>query len=61
MGQLIQTICKNLGLEERRFKGDIVQVMQHDIDYNAVNSKLLTLKKESEAYLDKAFNKVNRE
>lgn len=54
----IDTLCKNLGLEERRFNGNLIEAMQHDIDYDAVNTKLLVLKAESEAYLDKAFDGV---
>ena len=54
----IDTLCKNLGLEERRFNGNVIETMQHDIDYDAVKAKFLVLKAESEAYLDKTFDGV---
>lgn len=54
----IDTLCKEFGLEDRRFNGTLIEVMQQNIDYKVVNDKLVLLKAESMNYLDKAFDGV---
>lgn len=52
----IDTLCSNLGLEERRFCGEIVETMLYEIDYKTVESKLSDLRIKTDEYLDEAFN-----
>lgn len=52
----IDSLCEILGLNERRYSGDVVDV-ERDIDYEAVDKKLSNLRKESVEYLSKALNK----
>ncbi len=51
----IDTLCKNLGLQDRRYKGQTVAQMKRPIDYQKVEDKLLRLKKETEKYFNNAF------
>lgn len=51
----IDSLCQNLNLSERRFSGDICAI-RNEINYQAVDENLMKLKKQTEAYLDKAFD-----
>lgn len=53
----IDTLCHNLGLEDRRFGGKIETITQ-PIEYDAVYNKLNILRDKANAYLDKAFENV---
>lgn len=53
----IDSLCTLLGLEERRFQGD-VQAVCRDIDYDPVEEKLEKLRLDSCAYLIKALKEV---
>ncbi|MBR4260886.1 MAG: polysaccharide pyruvyl transferase family protein [Clostridia bacterium] len=55
----IDSLCTNLGISERRFVGNIMSVLD-EIDYHSVNIKLNKLKSETDKYLDKAFDKLDR-
>lgn len=54
----IDTLCQNLGLEERRYNGHIKDIMK-PIDYDSVFNKLEMLKKAADDYLDKALQDVS--
>ena len=51
----VDSLCQNLNLSERRFSGDICAI-RNEINYQAVDENLMKLKKQTEAYLDKAFD-----
>lgn len=51
----IDTLCQNLGLENRRFEGKIGKITK-PIDYESVYKKLDVLRDEANTYLDKAFD-----
>lgn len=51
----IESLCTLLGLEERRYRGDITEQMLADIDYDSVDAKLIALRKESLDYLERAL------
>lgn len=57
----IDTLCGNLGLEARRFRSaqELPGQLADPIDYDAVSAKLAELKKETDYYLDKAFEGVS--
>lgn len=50
----IDSLCSLLGLSERRYNGNISDVMK-DYDYDEVDRKLENLRKESESYLFEAL------
>lgn len=54
----IDTLCHNLGLEDRRFKGKIETITQ-PIDYDIVYRKLNVLRNKANTYLDKALGSVS--
>jgi hypothetical protein len=54
----IDSLCQNLGLTERRFKGDISKITQ-SIDYEDVYKKLDTLRVEANKFIDEALNGVS--
>lgn len=56
----IDTLCGNLGLEDRRFSthADIVKQLTATIDYSLVDQKLSELRKATSDYLDAAFENV---
>ena len=54
----IDTLCHNLGLEDRRFDGKIEAITQ-PIDYDTVYKKLNVLRDKANLYLDKAFEGVS--
>lgn len=53
----IDTLCINLGLQGRRYKSinELGKQLSTDIDYNTVESRLMEIKKGTDAYLDLAF------
>lgn len=53
----IDTLCDNLGLQDRRYKGidKLAHQLSFAIDYNAVQERLSELKSDAEAYLDAAL------
>ena len=51
----IDSLCQNLNLSERRFSGDIYAI-QKEINYQMVDENLMTLKRQTDAYIDKAFD-----
>ena len=54
----IDTLCHNLGLEDRRFDGKIEAITQ-PIDYDTVYKKLNILRDRANTYLDEAFESVS--
>ncbi len=56
----IDTLCKNLNLEDRRYKSiqDLAEQLTRKIDYENVDIKLDKLKKEAECYLNSVFKGV---
>lgn len=54
----IDSLCKLLGLEERRYNGNIYNSVIKTIDYDAVNRKLETLRINSEEYLREALKEI---
>jgi len=54
----IDSLCKLLGLEQRRYSGDIYNSIIKDIDYNAVDMKLEKLRVNSEKYLREALEEI---
>lgn len=50
----IDSLCQNLGVSERRFSGDILEI-QKDINYAEVTCKLKQLQKTTNQYIDTAF------
>lgn len=54
----IDSLCNNLGLQERRFSGNICTDMAASIDYQKVDSHLSKMRDFSKKYLEDAFNDV---
>lgn len=54
----IDSLCQNLGLEDRRFNGKISEVRK-DINYKNIYKNLDKLKQLTNAYLDKAFEDIS--
>lgn len=56
----IDTLCGNLGLQERRYNTKVALDKQlvSKIDWNLVKDKLLKLKRDTDKYLDTAFSDV---
>ena len=54
----IDTLCQNLGIENRRFNGKI-ETIRETIDYEDVLERLNNLKKKTMAYLDEAFEDIS--
>ena len=54
----IESMCKNLGLNERRFSGteDICQAMMREIDYEDVKQRLTEYCKATKEYLKRVLN-----
>ena len=50
----IDSLCTLLGLSERRFNGDVMDV-EKDVDYLAVEEKLSKLRADSIEYLEAAL------
>lgn len=51
----IDTLCANLGLKGRRYRGFLDDVFSEAIDYDAVYRRLGSLRDLSDSYLDNAF------
>lgn len=51
----IDSLCKNLGLSGRRFKGNILAI-KDEIDYMSVQSRFKEMHKVTEDYINNAFN-----
>ena len=53
----IDTLCGNLGLQERRYneKATLDKQLMTSIDWDIVKDKLMNLKRDTDMYLDKAF------
>lgn len=54
----IDSLCKLLGLESRRFAGDIYANAVNEIDYSQVDVKLTKLRTKSENYLRDALKNI---
>lgn len=54
----IDSLCTNLGLENRRFKSNILEEMKKEINYKQVNSKLDVMRENSKRYLTDALSKI---
>ena len=54
----IDTLCNNLGLTDRRYVDSekVKEQLEDTINYSEVNSRLEKLRKETNTYLDKAFD-----
>ncbi len=52
----IDSLCNNLGLQERRFSGNIYTDMVASIDYQKVDTHLSNMRDFSKKYLEDAFN-----
>lgn len=50
----IDSLCKKLGVENRRFSGKVIP-LKNNIDYVEVNARLKNWRNESEAYLEEAL------
>lgn len=55
----IDTLCQNLNLSDRRYTGDISEVVKNEIDYINVHNKVKELIKEANEYLDIALEGVS--
>lgn len=55
----IDSLCSNLGLEQRRFSKDIVQEIEENIEYELVDMKLQVLREKSYNYLEHAFDHIS--
>lgn len=51
----IDSLCKSLGLSERRFDGNVLSI-KNEIDYTGVHMKFDEIYKITEDYISKAFN-----
>ncbi|PBC67170.1 polysaccharide pyruvyl transferase family protein [Fibrobacter sp. UWS1] len=56
----IDTLCGNLGLQDRRFKNncDLEKLLVAPIDYDSVFQKFVQLKKRTDEFLNEAFNGI---
>ena len=54
----IDSLCQNLGIENCRYDGNITNILYKKIDYKNVDINYQKLKKESEEYIKKAFDKI---
>lgn len=53
----IDSLCSNLGLSERRYRGNIFDI-EKEIDYKMVKSKFSEIYSVTEKYLNEAFKKI---
>ena len=56
----IENLCARLGLDNRKFSGDITKDVNEEIDYSVIDSKIKTIRNESRIYLEKAFDSIER-
>lgn len=56
----IDTLCENLGLQNRRFTGveSLAAQLDMEVDYSSVNTSFREIKKKTDAFLDAAFDGV---
>lgn len=54
----IDSLCKNLGISNCRYNGDISSILEGQIDYKNVDENYNKLKMSSEEYIEKAFKGV---
>lgn len=56
----IDTLCENLGLQDRRYRktDSLTDQLKAPIDYDEVEERFTKMKKETDEYLDKAFQNV---
>lgn len=54
----IDSLCAILGLEDRRYRSNILEEISSDIDYTAVDEKLMSLREESLEFMNEALNQV---
>ncbi len=54
----IESLCANLGLENRRFSGNIGKNALAEIDYAKVDERVEALRKHSYSYLEYAFDSI---
>lgn len=54
----IDNLCARLGLENRKFSGDIIKDMNEMIDYSIIDLELESIRNESKNYLEKAFDSI---
>lgn len=56
----IDTLCENLGLQDRRYRNtdSLTDQLKAPIDYDEVEDRFTKMKKETDEYLDKAFQNV---
>lgn len=54
----IESLCRLLHLEDRRYKNDIVKSIERDIDYKIVDEALTDLRNDSEEYLKESLNQL---
>lgn len=52
----IDSLCSILGLGDRRYRSDILEQISSDIDYTAVDKKLMLLREESLEFLNEALS-----
>ena len=52
----IDSLCQNLGVSDRRFSGDILEI-QKDINYAEVKNNLNNLQQKTIEYLDAALSR----
>ena len=54
----IDNLCVGLGLNNRRFSGEIVKDMSGDIDYRTIDNTLEIMREKSRSYLENAFQNI---
>lgn len=56
----IETLCGNLGLQERRYNAKVTldKQLTSEIDWDLVGEKLLKLKRDTDKYISTAFGDV---
>lgn len=56
----IDTLCENLGLQERRYKanGNLAKQLSNKIDFESVEHRLFDLKKATNQYINTAFSSL---
>lgn len=59
----IDTLCQNLGLQSRRYRGveQLCEQLSTAIDYNKVEEKVQVMKEKSDVYLENAFENLGND
>ncbi len=57
----IDTLCENLGLQDRRYKGrtKLTEQLKQEMDYRLTEQRIQEWKKRSEAFLEEAFRGIS--